>query len=99
MDRDKIDKTYDWCISDSFGECDSYGTCSHLCPADASCNIECKPDQQCKYADWVFSRTSKYIINYKFDKIHKKNYILTLLRQLLFCEKTFFRFFIGYFGW
>ena len=46
-------------FSESFGPCDYYGSCINLCPADAPCNVECKSDQQCRYADWVLSKTSK----------------------------------------
>ena len=47
-------------FAESFGSCsfkDSKYCSGGVCPMDGPCNVECKPDNQCKYSDWVFSKS------------------------------------------
>ena len=35
---------------------DEFDNCAII---DGGCNIECKKDNQCRYAEWVFSKSGK----------------------------------------
>ena len=50
---------------ESFGTCDykAGGTCvsTEVCPSKGSCYVECKPDNQCKYAEWVLFKSGNML--------------------------------------
>ena len=49
--------TYFLVIKETFGDCDS-GDKYSCCMQDVSCNVDCHPDNKCRYSDWVFGHKS-----------------------------------------